>query len=56
MNIESEIDILTEITGIIDNYYGGGGQQEITSKPKWLPATYNFIPLQIVFKERTENE
>lgn len=54
MNIESEIDILTEITGTIDNYYGGGGQQEITGKPKILSSNYNMTQIQMTIKQRSD--
>lgn len=55
MEIESEINILTQITGTIDNYYGGG-ETIISGQPKILTATYSFVPLTITIKERSDNE
>lgn len=55
MEIKTDISVISELTGYIDKqiYEVSDGS---SGRPKWLPATYNFIPLQIVFKERTENE
>lgn len=55
MEIKTDISVISEFTGYIDKqiYEVSDGS---SGRPKWLPATYNFIPLQIVFKERTENE
>ena len=55
MEIKTDISVISGFTGYIDKqiYEVSDGS---SGRPKWLPATYNFIPLQIVFKERTESE
>lgn len=55
MEIVSEINILTEITGTIDNYYGGG-ETIIFGQPKILTAGYSFVPLTLTIKERSDSE
>lgn len=55
MEIKTDISVISEFTGYIDKqiYEVSDGS---SGKPKWLSATYNFLPLEIKIKERTENE
>ena len=55
MEIKTDISVISELTGYIDKqiYEVSDGS---SGRPKWLSATYNFLPLEIQIKERTENE
>lgn len=55
MEIKTDVSVISEVTGYIDKqiYEISDGS---SGKPKWLSATYNFLPLEIQIKERTESE
>ena len=54
MEFNSEIQISTDFSGTIDMTFSPGGQ--ISGQPKILTATYNFVPLTITIKERSDSE